>query len=272
VKRFSKLNTTINLALVFMVLVFCGILVKRFVINRSNAVDIDKFNELKVGDSIELPDIIWEKAPATVVFGLNTKCKFCTESAPFYKELVEKQMTEGSFQLVAVFPESLNESRQYLEELKVPITEIRQSSLRRLGFKGTPSVVVVDRFGSVKSISLGKLTAEDESQMIASLDNVTGKTSISTDKRAVSLKEVETLRIKNKVVVLDIREREAYSREHLAGTVNIPIDELEARAVNELPPDSVVVIHCNCNDSQLKDLARTTLRSQGFEKLFVLIE
>lgn len=99
------------------------------------------------------------------------------------------------------------------------------------GFKGTPSVVVVDRFGSVKSISLGKLTAEDESQMIASLDNVTGKTSISTDKRAVSLKEVETLRIKNKVVVLDIREREAYSREHLAGTVNIPIDELEARAV-----------------------------------------
>jgi rhodanese-related sulfurtransferase len=83
---------------------------------------------------------------------------------------------------------------------------------------------------------------------------------------------VETLRIKNKVVVLDIRERESYSREHLAGTVNIPIDELEARAVNELPPDSVVVIHCNCNDSQLKDLARTTLRSQGFEKLFVLIE
>jgi len=55
-------------------------------------------------------------------------------------------------------------------------------------------------------------------------------------------------------------------------TVNIPIDELEARAVNELSPDSLVVIRCNCNDSQLKDLARTTLSRQGFKKLFVLIE
>lgn len=43
--------------------------------------------------------------------------------------------------------------------------------------------------------------------------------------------------------IVDVRDREAYQREHIPGAVNIPVDELKTRA-RELPKDKTIVCYC----------------------------
>jgi hypothetical protein len=66
-----------------------------------------------VGKAISLPDTNWEKNGQTLVLALSTGCHFCTESAPFYKELVQKRAKQGNIRLVAVLPQPIDDGRKY---------------------------------------------------------------------------------------------------------------------------------------------------------------
>ncbi|MBI4345575.1 MAG: rhodanese-like domain-containing protein [Elusimicrobia bacterium] len=45
------------------------------------------------------------------------------------------------------------------------------------------------------------------------------------------------------LLVVDVRDRESYEREHIAGAINIPLDQLSSR-LRELPKDKTVVCYC----------------------------
>ena len=45
------------------------------------------------------------------------------------------------------------------------------------------------------------------------------------------------------IFLVDLREREDYVREHIAGAVNIPDEEMEER-MGELPGDRLIVLYC----------------------------
>ena len=48
---------------------------------------------------------------------------------------------------------------------------------------------------------------------------------------------------KEGLVILDVRNRNEYVVDHYAGSLNIPVNELEAR-IAEVPADKPVVVHC----------------------------
>jgi rhodanese-related sulfurtransferase len=50
------------------------------------------------------------------------------------------------------------------------------------------------------------------------------------------------LQEKDSLIVLDVRRREAFEREHIAGAVNIPLDELPKR-YEELPKEKTIVTY-----------------------------
>ncbi len=74
---------------------------------------------------------------------------------------------------------------------------------------------------------------------------------------------------KEQLVLLDIRHRAAYAKNHKYAARNIPLDELPVRAQNELPLDHTIVI--DGNDPSEADLAYSILDTQGFAHLFILV-
>ena len=76
------------------------------------------------------------------------------------------------------------------------------------------------------------------------------------------------------VTILDIQERKKFKAEHLAGAINIPTDELEARAEDELSKsDMIIVVDCACDGTNTAALMiNTYLLNLGYSKVVVMDE
>jgi rhodanese-related sulfurtransferase len=76
------------------------------------------------------------------------------------------------------------------------------------------------------------------------------------------------------VTILDIQEREKFRKEHIPGAINIPADELDARAEDELSKsDLIVIVDCACDGTNTASLVKhSTLVTLGFPNVAVLDE
>jgi glyoxylase-like metal-dependent hydrolase (beta-lactamase superfamily II)/rhodanese-related sulfurtransferase len=71
------------------------------------------------------------------------------------------------------------------------------------------------------------------------------------------------------LLLLDVRERDAFRQGHLAGARNIPRGELELRANQELPdPTARILTHCQLGKTST--LAAQTLRTMGYSRAVAL--
>jgi Redoxin len=102
-----------------------------------------------VGKAISLPDTDWKKGDQTLVLVLSVGCGFCTESAPFYKELVQKR--KGNTRLLAVLPQPVEAGKKYLADLGINVDEVRQARVNSIGVRGTPTLLLVNKDGVVTS-------------------------------------------------------------------------------------------------------------------------
>jgi rhodanese-related sulfurtransferase len=71
------------------------------------------------------------------------------------------------------------------------------------------------------------------------------------------------------LVVLDVRERDAYQAGHVPGARLLPRGQLELR-VNEELPDPTVRILAVCEFGRVSTLAAATLRQIGFQRAIAL--
>jgi len=120
-----------------------------------------------VGTQIALPGVNWSDSDQTVVLALSNKCHFCTESAPFYQKLTRELADQKKVRVLAVFPQNTDEGKKYLDGLNVPIAEVEQATLDSLGVRGTPTLVIVDKSGTVQQSWVGRLTAERETEVLS---------------------------------------------------------------------------------------------------------
>jgi thioredoxin-related protein len=72
----------------------------------------------------------------------------------------------SDIRLVAVFPQDVGAGKKYLDDLGVPVTQVIQASLNSLQVQGTPTLVIVDKNGTVTQSWVGKLDSERESQVL----------------------------------------------------------------------------------------------------------
>jgi hypothetical protein len=122
-----------------------------------------------VGKKVSLPDVNWAGNGRTLVLALQTGCHFCTDSAPFYKELVKRQAGRQDLQLLAVLPQPVDQAKGYLNMLGVPIDNVRQSPLNNLGVVGTPTLLLVDNQGSVVNAWKGRLDDNRQREVLERL-------------------------------------------------------------------------------------------------------
>ncbi|HEX8139150.1 MAG TPA: rhodanese-like domain-containing protein [Pyrinomonadaceae bacterium] len=274
-----------NIAIIVVALLLCVVLVKRHLMTGGGeTVDhsAEPSNELRVGSKLPLANIDWAKNSRTLLLALSKDCHFCSESASFYQRLAQASAERGNIQLIAILPETVNDGQKYLSDLGVTTSEVRQVSFNAIGVRRVPALILVDNTGVVTDIWQGKLVDSQEFGVLSRLQlnnsardpQLAGKnTQPIIDNKAETIGAADLKRLLDsgqRVVLLDVRERSAYASSHIPGAKNIPVDELEARAINELPPSDLIVAYCHCANDSLSQLARKHLLAQGFQHVVVL--
>lgn len=78
----------------------------------------------------------------------------------------------------------------------------------------------------------------------------------------------ERLRSGEKVVIVDVRAPEEFSADHIEGAINMPSDQLAAKA-GELPADVSIVAVCNFGGARSCSAAEL-LHQMGYDKAAAL--
>jgi hypothetical protein len=122
-----------------------------------------------IGQKLSLPGVDWQKNGRTLVFALQTGCRFCSESGPIYQRLAEQRKRFGDTRFVAVLPQTVEESKAFLDQLGVQVDTILQGSLANIGVRGTPTLLLVNSAGVVTEAWSGRLRPEAEQAVLARL-------------------------------------------------------------------------------------------------------
>src|ERR1044072_8726218 len=113
--------------------------------------------EVSVGSQISIPDKNWSQSKRTLVLALSTNCRFCTENAEFYRQLLATIENKPEIGTLALYPETLPEAEQYSQQHQIHIADTRQVSLPSLGIPLTPTLLLVDQSGTVVSLWNGRV-------------------------------------------------------------------------------------------------------------------
>jgi rhodanese-related sulfurtransferase len=73
----------------------------------------------------------------------------------------------------------------------------------------------------------------------------------------------------DELVVLDVRERDAYEQGHIPGARLLPRGQLELRVNQDLPDPTRRIVAC-CEFGRISTLATATLREMGYQRAVAL--
>ena len=164
----QRLELLTNLAIVVAAVLLSIVLIKNYLLPDRSKEGPRDFR-IPAGIKVSLPGVDWSNNNQTLLLVLQKGCHFCTESAAFYQRIVRETEGRGSIHLIAVLPQTPDESRKYLDELGVAIEEVKQAQLGSIGVHGTPTLILVNNQGVVTTSWVGKLSADGEAEVLGRL-------------------------------------------------------------------------------------------------------
>ena len=141
------------------VVVVAGVLIKRMVFPPQPSPS--RGAHINVGERLDLPDVDWKLNKKSLVFFLNKDCRYCTKSAPFYRQLTD-EASKQNVRLLAVLPNSAEEAKAYIESIKLPIADIRTGALASYKIAGTPTLLFVNSSGTVERVWFGDASGREK--------------------------------------------------------------------------------------------------------------
>jgi thioredoxin-related protein len=165
----EKIQTAANIAVILVAILLGASLVKPYIFPSAVSKSAPVGEPIKVGTKLPLTDVDWNKSEKNLVLVLSSTCRFCNESAPFYQKLVEQKAGNNNIKFIAVMPQKTEEAKQYLDNHKIAVDEIKQMNLETLNIKGTPTLILVDNTGAVAQSWAGKLPPEKEREVLQQL-------------------------------------------------------------------------------------------------------
>jgi rhodanese-related sulfurtransferase len=268
----SKLSVTVNAILGVAIMLFVFTLVWRYIEEGS----FIEGTVSKDGKRISLSGIQFSEHEQTVLLALDKDCRFCKQEAPFYRQLASEAGARGT-RLVVVFQHNLKAGREYLSAEHIEASDLVRVHLNSIGVEATPTLMVLNREGLAIGKWSGSLsqplheyllsilgsseaTIRNSGSPFLSLGNLTPPPVIDAASLKAELKAGEA-------IILDVDEREAFAAEHLEGAVNLPEDEIYARAQNELTKAKSIVVFSVSRDPVRISNARVSLDRVGFVNL-----
>ncbi len=164
----NKIYAGIDLVIVLTAVILCLIVVKKYFPGAKPTL----LSAPAVGAKILLPGVDWSSGRETMLLVLRADCHFCTESAPFYRRLVDKVSGHPNFQLIAVMPQTPADARKYLDSVNVSISDVKQSTLPGVSISGTPTLLLLDDRGVVTAAWAGLLSRDQENRILSRIDSL----------------------------------------------------------------------------------------------------
>jgi rhodanese-related sulfurtransferase len=270
-----KAEAVANVVTIIVALLLGGVLAKRYFFAgpRAGAPPVSENRIFTDGRTkLPLPEVDWKRGELTLVLVLNEKCQVCLESSEFHRRLTEVAR-DSQIPVVAALPGDVSESQRFLSSSGLSVPEVRRASHQAMGLLGTPAVVLVNGEGVIVEAWVGKLPAEEEAIVVERLRSKKSSPAVMSEGTVEGLDPdwlEGLLGPGSHVVLLDVRGRADYREEHISGALNIPYDELEVRAVNEMDTSDVVVAYSRWGDPVMPEDACHALRAFGFSKVYVL--
>ncbi len=125
----------------------------------------------RIGEKLRLNSDALRALPFTgssLIFVLSSDCKYCTQNAPFLKDLlVATKSANPSVVSIGVLPQPLDVAKSYIEkEMHLVLDEIAVASPTVLGVRGTPSVIALNANQEIVGEWVGLIPPELKSATI----------------------------------------------------------------------------------------------------------
>ena len=112
-----------------------------------------------------MPGVEYADARLNVLLVLNSECRFCTDSVPFYRRLAGTARRPKA-RVIAAGMQPEAELRRYLAQHDVAVDKIVELQPAMLSVRGTPTVIAADEHGLVKASWIGVLSRADENALL----------------------------------------------------------------------------------------------------------
>ena len=164
-----RLETLTNVAIIGLCVTVSAVLIhKHFLPGSAPTFGIAK------GQAIAWPnESASSETRPTLILALSPDCRYCTESMPFYRELMQRRdSTASPLRVVAVVKnhDEIEREQQILRSSDVSLDALTQVDFRSLGIPGTPVMILVDERGKALEVWNGRLTREDEDEVFRRLE------------------------------------------------------------------------------------------------------
>lgn len=156
VRRYLEIAANLAIVIVAIIIIFTLI--------RSRWQTKPELEGPQVGTKIALSGMKWDDR-ATLVLALQQGCRYCDESAPFYRRLHDLRVASAP-RMLAVVPGDKDEVAQYLSKMGVRVDEVLNRSLADIKVTATPTLLLVNSSGKVTDVWVGKLNSLREEQVV----------------------------------------------------------------------------------------------------------
>ncbi len=157
----ANIELGLNIVIAVAVVVVAGVIIKRYAFQQPVSRDsIQQQPQITRGERVNIPNVDWEQNRKSLVFFLQKDCVYCDSIAPFYRQLIE-DAGKRNVKWLAILPNSVEEGRQYIQSLALPIDNVQTGSLPSYKIPGTPSVLFVDHQGIVRSVWIGAVPGRE---------------------------------------------------------------------------------------------------------------
>lgn len=162
----KKIEVAANVTIIILAIVIMAVLAKKFLFEPK--IESMEPKPIPVGAKIEVPKVDWQQNQKTLLLVISDSCRFCTDSAGFYKK-VAQEAAQSNTSLVAVFPEktTADNAQNYLKSIELPVKDVRQVPFESINVQGTPTLILVDGKGAVTNSWVGKLPPSGEEEVLS---------------------------------------------------------------------------------------------------------
>jgi hypothetical protein len=126
----KRVELLANVAIIFIAIILGAVLVNRYLLSAPTPPAVAERPGFNPGTKLSLPGVEWGWSRRTLLIVLSTNCHYCTESAPFYQKLAQEKTKHTDVGLLAVLPQSVEESQKYLGEHGVKVDDVRAGFTR----------------------------------------------------------------------------------------------------------------------------------------------
>lgn len=150
-------ETAANICIICLGIALCLLLVRRVTAPGART---QRADGLRAGQPLRGLDIQWQSNEGTLVLALSTQCKYCAESAPFYRRLTATAREQG-IPVIALLPQEPTEARGYLQAKGIEVSGVHRSQ-SSIGISAFPTLMLVNRAGILDEFWVGKLGPDEE--------------------------------------------------------------------------------------------------------------